>query len=406
MKNRQFIILFLSVVNVMIGYGLVIPFVSIYQNHFNISILMTGLLISFYALGQFIFAPISGDFITRYGERKVLVISQILLGICIIAVFAIHVFWVMLIFRFLCGMCAACIYSSSEHFIATKSKESLKTRLIMLLSVASGVGMIIGPLLGIFIIEFVAVKNMLTTSQILNVTSLLACVFMLYIFVISIFAYVILPTSKGRDIEIEKVNILTFFPNLLKQIFIQCKNVTMLFILCGFFLYGYITSSVEAYFLDFVMKNYSTDKLLLIIEMAIIMLILAIFFIKIAPLLERKLKNITLLIVYLLIPCFSFLVLAFIPPLGVFFPMFVIIMASTAVFSSLLVAFISSESKTPGVVLGVKNSIISIGMIMGPIISGYFYDKSPNNFMLQICVALLFVALFGFFVRHKYYRKV
>lgn len=404
MKKQQFIVLFLSVVNVMIGYGIIIPFISLYQNYFGVTLLMTGLLISFYALGQFLFAPIAGDFINRFGDRKVLVISQIMFAICTVMVFTIHVFWVMLLFRFLCGMCAAGIYSTSENYIAVNATSNSKTRYLMLLNAGSGLGMIVGPLIGVFIVEVLAITYNFTDYQTLNVASIFIISYALYVLIIAVFVFFTLPKNFVKDESIANVEFLTFFPQLFKQILSLCTNMKMVFILSGFFLYGYITSSVESFFLDFIIKNYTIDRFILGIEIVFIVVLLILFFLKIGPFIESKLQTITLLIMYLLTPSIMFMVLSFTPSLGIFFPAFVVIMLSAAMFTSLLVSFVSEEQKAPGLVLGVKNSVISIGMIFGPIISGYFYQQSSNNFMLQISIALIIVALFAVVIRQKYYR--
>lgn len=404
MLKKQFIVLFLSVVNVMIGYGIIIPFISLYQNYFGVSILMTGLLISFYALGQFLFAPIAGDFINRFGERKVLVISQILFALCTIMVFTIHVFWIMLLFRFLSGMCAAGIYSTSENYIAVNANAQSKTRYLMLLNAGSGMGMIIGPILGVFIVEFLAITYNFTDLQTLNVASIFIISYAIYVIIISFLVFITLPKNFVKHESVESVKVLSFFPVLFKEIFSLCKSMKMLFILSGFLLYGYITSSVESFFLDYLIKNYTIDRFILGTEIIIIVILAAIFFVKIAPYLESKLQTITLLIAYLLLPGAMFMLLSFTPGLGVFFPAFVVIMISAAMFTSLLVSFVSEEQEAPGLILGVKNSVISIGMILGPIISGYFYQKSSENFMLQISIALVIVAIFAIVIRQKYYR--
>lgn len=404
MKKSQFVVLFLSVVNVMIGYGIIIPFISLYQNYFGVTILMTGLLISFYALGQFLFAPIAGDFINRFGERKVLAISQVLFAVCTVLVFSIHIFGVMLLFRFLSGMCAAGIYSTSENYIAVNASESTKTRYLMILNAGSGMGMILGPLIGVFIVEFLAITYSFTDAQTLDVAAIFIGSYAVYVIFVAALVFFTLPKNFVKHASVKSVKLLTFFPELIKQILSMCTNMKMVFILSGFFIYGYITSSVESFFLDYLIKNYTMDRFILGIEIVLIAIFVVVFFVKIAPFIESKFQKISLLAVYLMVPSIMFIILSFTPSLGVFFPAFVVIMISAAMFTSLLVSFVSEEQAAPGLILGVKNSVISIGMILGPIISGYFYQQSSANFMLQISIALIVIAIFAVVIRQKYYR--
>ena len=68
---------FLIVFTDIMGFGLVIPLLPFYAEHFGASAFTVGLLLSIFALCQLLAGPPLGQLSDRIGRKPVLVISQI-----------------------------------------------------------------------------------------------------------------------------------------------------------------------------------------------------------------------------------------------------------------------------------------------------------------------------------------
>ena len=77
-KSRSpLVIIFITVLIDLIGFGIVIPVLPLYSQNFGASETVTGLLLAIYSLMNFIFSPIWGRLSDRIGRRPVLFFSII-----------------------------------------------------------------------------------------------------------------------------------------------------------------------------------------------------------------------------------------------------------------------------------------------------------------------------------------
>src|SRR5262245_55562102 len=74
---RPLLIIFLTILVNLIGFGIIIPFLPFYAVTFGASPLVVGLLFGTFSLCQLIASPALGDISDRYGRRPVLVFSLI-----------------------------------------------------------------------------------------------------------------------------------------------------------------------------------------------------------------------------------------------------------------------------------------------------------------------------------------
>ncbi|HEX8617212.1 MAG TPA: MFS transporter, partial [Thermoanaerobaculia bacterium] len=75
MRRASLFVLFLTVFIDLIGFGMVIPFLSFYAREYGASGVMVGAVVGIYSIMQFFFAPVWGRLSDRVGRRPVLLIS-------------------------------------------------------------------------------------------------------------------------------------------------------------------------------------------------------------------------------------------------------------------------------------------------------------------------------------------
>src|SRR5579884_978207 len=60
------------------GFGLVIPQLPFWAEHFGANAQGVGLILTVYALAQFLFTPLLGSLSDRYGRRPVIIVSLLI----------------------------------------------------------------------------------------------------------------------------------------------------------------------------------------------------------------------------------------------------------------------------------------------------------------------------------------
>src|SRR6266568_3304127 len=74
-RKASLAVLFLTVFIDLIGFGMVIPFLSFYAREYGASGVVVGAVVGIYSIMQFFFAPVWGRMSDRIGRRPVLLIS-------------------------------------------------------------------------------------------------------------------------------------------------------------------------------------------------------------------------------------------------------------------------------------------------------------------------------------------
>ena len=143
---------FLTVFIDLLGFGIVIPLLPLYAEHYHPTPLQFGLLMSSYSVMQFLFAPILGRLSDRIGRRPVLLGS--LLGT--VAGYLLFAFAgslsVLFASRIIDGITGGNI-GTAQAVIADTTSGSDRARGMGLIGMAFGLGFIFGPALGGFTVH-------------------------------------------------------------------------------------------------------------------------------------------------------------------------------------------------------------------------------------------------------------
>jgi MFS transporter, DHA1 family, tetracycline resistance protein len=144
------VIIFLTVFIDLLGFGIIIPLLPFYAEHFGASALTVGLLSTSFSLAQFLFAPLWGWLSDRIGRRPVILIG--LLGSALsYAMFALATSLTLLfVARTLAGVAGANI-PTAQAFIADVTTRETRARGMGMVGAAFGLGFIFGPAIGGFL---------------------------------------------------------------------------------------------------------------------------------------------------------------------------------------------------------------------------------------------------------------
>lgn len=137
----------LTVMLDLLGFGLVIPLMSFYVEGFGANPLQVTMVMAAYSIAQFFFSPAWGALSDRIGRRPVMLVS--IAGTAIfLSLFALSTeLWMLVLFRFLHGACAANI-GTAQAIVADLTKPENRARGMGMIGAAFGIGFTFGPFLG------------------------------------------------------------------------------------------------------------------------------------------------------------------------------------------------------------------------------------------------------------------
>jgi DHA1 family tetracycline resistance protein-like MFS transporter len=140
----------------MLGFGVIVPSLPLYAQHYNATDFQVGLLFSMFSLCQFVAAPFLGLISDRHGRRPVLAVSQVgtvagyvLLGWVMLVDWGnpTTALWLIILSRIIDGISGGNI-STAQAYIADISTPQQRAARMGLLGAAFGIGFSAGPALG------------------------------------------------------------------------------------------------------------------------------------------------------------------------------------------------------------------------------------------------------------------
>lgn len=143
---RSLAVVFLTVAIDLIGFGLIIPILSLYARSFGAGGVMIGVLFASYSLMQFLFAPAWGRLSDRIGRRPVLLYSIAGNTVALLVMALAGNLWTLLAARILGGICSANI-SVASAYVADVTTTENRAKGMGLIGAAFGIGFVVGPFL-------------------------------------------------------------------------------------------------------------------------------------------------------------------------------------------------------------------------------------------------------------------
>jgi MFS transporter, DHA1 family, tetracycline resistance protein len=146
-KRSPLIIIFFTVFLDLVGFGIVLPMLPYYAESYGASALVVGLLSTSYSLMQFIFTPVWGRLSDRHGRRPLILLS--LTGSCVgFLIFGLaHSLLFLFIGRMVAGVAGA-IIPTTNAYIADVTTPETRAKGMGLVGAAFGLGFILGPAIG------------------------------------------------------------------------------------------------------------------------------------------------------------------------------------------------------------------------------------------------------------------
>jgi MFS transporter, DHA1 family, tetracycline resistance protein len=186
MRRSPLAIIFFTVFIDLVGFGIFLPLLPYYAETFGASAFAIGSLSASYSLMQFLFTPIWGRLSDRYGRRPLILLS--LAGSCVgfLITGLATTLAVLFIGRIVAGIAGA-IIPTTNAYIADVTTPENRAKGMGMVGAAFGLGFILGPAIGGLLAPYGYEKPALLASAMAGLNLL--------------FAYFKLPESLPKEIR-------------------------------------------------------------------------------------------------------------------------------------------------------------------------------------------------------------
>ncbi len=151
-QRTQLVVLFATMVIYVFGIGVMLPVIPLLVKELSGDAVgkaatLYGLLLSLYALMQFLFGPAFGALSDRFGRRPIMLVSLAGLGVDYILLAIAPSLWVVAVARIIGGIMGASVATATAYIADITPPENWAAN-FGLIGAAFGVGFIAGPLIG------------------------------------------------------------------------------------------------------------------------------------------------------------------------------------------------------------------------------------------------------------------
>lgn len=355
-NQRNVLILFFTMIVVMLGFGIVIPILPFYVKQFGAGGSALGFLMATYGVMQFIFAPIWGSISDQVGRKPILMVgvcgnalAQLLLGLS-------TQLWMLFVARALAGILSSATLPTAMAYVSDSTNEEERGGKMGMIGAAMGIGMVIGPGLG----GWLGNSNLSAPFFLAAGLSFLAL----------ILVFLVLPeaprSKRQKDIRIRG-----------PQISVLWKALTgptgILFILA--FLLSFGLTNFESVFGLYAKERYDFTPQQVGTILTVIGLISALIQGGLTGPATRKFGEIKVIQAAFLSSAVGFLVMTLAQN---YFQVMVTagyFVLSNAMLNPSVASLISKNtSNEQGITMGLNNSFLSLGRIIGPMWAGTIFD--------------------------------
>lgn len=373
-------VIFLTVFIHLLGFGIIIPLLPYYAETYGATGFTVGLLNTSFSFMQFVFAPLWGRLSDRVGRRPVLLGSLVLTSASYVLFGLAGSLTVLFISRILAGIAGATISTAQAYIADTTSREE-RTKGMGMIGAAFGLGFIFGPAIGGILSRWgYSVPAFASAAIALGA---------------AVFAYFRLPESLPPGARIE-TGIRLHHPAGSLVEAIRRPRVGPVLLL--FFIGTLCFSAMEATFALFGQHAYGLGPQGVGYILAFVGVLAAAMQAGLVGTLARRFGERALVWCGFLLMGAGFVVAGTTPP----FALFLALMGVASIGSGLYTPSLSGLASllTPpdeqGGILGMYQSLGSLGRSIGPFLGGLAYDRVGHGSPLWLAgCALLFASFYA-----------
>ncbi len=360
-----------------LGFSSVMPLIPFLGLSLGLNALEIGLILSIFSICQLVASPITGKLSDRYGRKPLLIFSQISTFIGFILLGLANNVWILIAARLVDGLLGSNM-TVAQAYISDVTNPKYRTKTFGYSSAVFGAGLIFGPAIG----------GLLLTINFSAPFFFAAGICLLSIILVIIF----LPESLKKREDKLKLKLIEILP--IKETRYYFKSAMIRGIIIVIFLYNFGFFLFINTFPLFAEKQIAATPQQVSFYMTWLGILRVIFqSALINPILKRVSENKTLAFgVVTMISAMIFLI--FSTSNWIVYLPFSFLAFGTGVGRPILMSKLTStvDREETGSLLGVNNSLTSIGQIVTPILGGIMLQFLPTQ-ILPISSAIIFTLI-------------
>ncbi len=146
--SKRMVLLFASIFLVGIGFSIIMPVLPYYAESMGANAFQLGLLMTVYAICQFIFAPIWGAYSDRVGRKPVLLAGITGFSVTFILFGFATKLWMLYVIRIAGGILACATMPTAMAYVGDSTSLEKRGSAMGMIGAAMGMGMVFGPAIG------------------------------------------------------------------------------------------------------------------------------------------------------------------------------------------------------------------------------------------------------------------
>lgn len=391
MNKKALLVIFFTVFIDLIGFGIIIPLSPYLARKFGADALDVGLLMAIYSAMQFLFSPFWGQLSDRIGRRPVILISLIGAGLSYLGFAFADSLFMLYVARAFAGLFGANI-STAMAYIADVTPKEERSKGMGLIGAAFGLGFVMGPFLGGFFGQVgKSLGEMPPFGE--NFPALIAAGICFSNVLLAFF--VLKESLKSRAAE-KRVSRWSRFAGAIKN-----PNLAALYGM--FFLCSLAMANMEAASFLYVKDKFDwglTKASYGFAYIGILMVFTQGYLVrKLLPKWGEKRTLITGMFLF----CFGLTYIGFAENIWALAVAFTLLAFGNGFIHPSINGSISlaASAKEQGIVMGVNQSLASMGRIIGPILGGWLYRELHISSPFWAGGLLAVVAIFIFMMKKK-----
>lgn len=148
MNRSVLAIPFVTLLLVMLSFGIIIPNLAYYAEDLHATEAQVGWLMAIYSLFQFVFAPLWGRFSDRFGRRPAILLGLVGNALGLLMFGLAHSLSELFVARALSGMLTAAALPACMAYVVDVTDRTQRSRGMAWMGAAMGLGLILGPPVG------------------------------------------------------------------------------------------------------------------------------------------------------------------------------------------------------------------------------------------------------------------
>ncbi|MCA1030874.1 MFS transporter [Bacillus timonensis] len=359
-KKGPLFILSFNLFIIMVGIGLVIPILPFYVEKFGADAATLGILVAVFSFMQFLFAPIWGRLSDKIGRKPLITIG--LFGFAIAEfVFAFASgLWMLFLSRILAGTFGSALMPTAMAYVSDVTSEKKRGQGMGVLGAAMGLGIVVGPGIGGWLAEY----DLSYPFLFAGIAATMA----------GIVSVIILPESYPKEARVEAANDTNEKINQFKQM-ARALKTPVGFLLILVFLMSFGLANFQSIFGYYNMErfNYSPKEIGLLI--LIIGLVGTIVQGGVVGKLLAKFGEERVVKSAFLVSGIGFVSMTLANSFTTILLTTSIFFIGNSILRPSLNSFISKlAGNRQGMIMGLNNSFLSLGNVIGPIIAGVLFE--------------------------------